>query len=221
MSFKDDYSYYQEEAALEAFIKDSLKDISEDNIRAYLGTYGDAIEGRVKECIRQSEELYRRNYYGQSLTGSLTAIEIIIRFLLLRPLVQGAFLSDEWAEILSKRIATGRSAEDRELLPAILKQWGIDIETIQLTNKKGLWDSIHKMWKRRNDFVHSGEHIDESEASLGIECAGVILNQVVYPVAARLGFTLDVTGKWHKIRKENADVISESGYISKNPFQKS
>jgi hypothetical protein len=126
MSAEDDRYYYEQEAALEAFLEGSLQNISADNMRAYLGTYGDAIEERVRECLRQSKELFNLNYYAQSLTGSLTAIE----------------------------------------------------------------------------------------------CAEAMLNQIVYPIAIKLGFTLEATGKWHKILRENDHGAYESSYIAKNPFQK-
>ena len=58
MSAEDDRYYYEQEAAIEAFLKESLKDISEDNIRHYLGSYGDAIEERIGECLMQGEELF-------------------------------------------------------------------------------------------------------------------------------------------------------------------
>lgn len=209
---------YEQEAAMEAFIEESLKNISEDNVRSYLGTFGDAIEERVRECLRQAKELLDLNHYGPALTLSATAIEIVIRFLLLRPLVQGAFLSDEWAEILAKRIATGRSAEDRELLPAILRQWGVDITSIKLSGKIGLWETIHDLWKKRNNFVHFGEIITEPVAISGIECVNVILNKVVYPISMKLGFTLETTGKWCEIHRKTDYGSYSTSFKPKNPL---
>lgn len=220
MSAEDDRYYYEQEAAIEAFLKESLKDISEDNIRHYLGSYGDAIEERIGECLMQGEELFNLNYYGQSIANAFTAIELIIRYLLIRPLVQGAFLSDEWSEILSKRIATGRSNEDRKLLPAILKLWGVDITSLRVSNKDGLWDSILHLWKRRNAFVHTGENITKIEASTAIDCAKILLNQTVYPLATKLGFTLETTGKWHKIEKVSDHGTYESSFAPRNPFHR-
>lgn len=220
MSAEDDRNYYEQEVAIEAFLKESLREISEDNIRHYLGSYGDAIEERIAECLKQGEELLNLNYYGQSITNAFTAIELIIRYLLVRPLVQGAFLSDEWSEILSKRIATGRSAEDRKLLPAILKLWGVDITSLQLSNSDELWASISHLWERRNTFVHAGENITKTEAVTAIACAKTLLNQTVYPLATKLGFTLETTGKWHRIEKVSANGNHESSFAPRNPFHR-
>jgi hypothetical protein len=201
------------------FIEEALEEVSSDNIQSYLGKYGDAIEGRIKECLTQAEKLHKLGFFGPSIVLAATAIEIIIRFLLVRPLVQGAFLSDEWAEILSKRVATGRTAEDRELLPAILRLWGIDITTVKLSNGKGLWETFLTQVRRKRDkFVHKGEHIDSSEAILAIECTNEFLDKIVNPVASKLGFTLETTGKWCEIHKKYALKDIQKSFTPENPF---
>ncbi len=214
MSIDDDYWYYEQEEAMEAFLEDSLKNISEDNVRSYLGRNGDAVETRIKDCLRQARELKHLNHFASALTISATAIELILRFLLIRPLVQGAFLSDDWAEILSKRISSGRSVEDRALLPAVLKLWDMDISDIKLANGAALWDTILKhVQPKRNNIVHAGETASKSDAMLSIECAETLLQQVVYPIATKLGFTLETTGKWCEIRGEKG-APGEDGYHS-------
>ena len=133
-SWDEDYEWYRQDAAMSEFIEDSIRNISRDNARAYLGIYGDAIDARVTRCMEQAESVRRLGYDAPAVVAAATALELMIRFMLLRPLVQGAFLSDEWAAVLAGRIATGRTAEDRELLPAILRQWSIDLSAIRLSS---------------------------------------------------------------------------------------
>jgi hypothetical protein len=45
------------------------------------------------------------------LVGAVTAIELVTRYMLVRPLLQGAFLSDSWAKILAKHITQVRMAQ--------------------------------------------------------------------------------------------------------------
>lgn len=197
----DDPYDLERDAAMANFIESSVAEIANENVRGYLGTYGDAVEERVKQCISEAKNLFEATFWGPSLTLSVTSIEIIIRFMILRPLVQGAFLSEEWAEILSKRIATGRSSEDRELLPSILRQWKIDITIIKTKSNEPLWENIKKLINTRNDFVHSGEEITEQEARKGLEAADSLVTEIIVPIADRFGFSLSETGKWHKIDK--------------------
>lgn len=201
----DDRLELERDAAMVEFIENSLEEIAQDNVRDYLGTYGDAVEERVRQCVVEAKKLLESNFCGPSLTLSVTAIEIILRFMILRPLVQGAFLSEEWTEILSKRIGTGRSVEDRKLLPAILKRWKIDITTIKTNSNEPLWENIRNLIQKRNDFVHSGEAIKEHDAIKGLEAIDSLVINVISPIAKQLGFSLKETGKWHKIDRYNSE----------------
>lgn len=218
----DDYDgYYAEEAAMEEFLENSINEIAKDNVRWYLGTYGDAVEERVRQCVKEAKKLFKLNFWGPSLTLSVTAIEILIRYMVLRPLVQGAFLSEEWAEILTKRIATGRSAEDRKLLPVILRQWEIDITIIKTKSNNPLWETIQTLIKTRNDFVHSGEAIQEHEACKGLEAVDSLFKDIIAIIADKLGFSLTETGTWHRIDKKTTDGCEyHTSFTPFNPFER-
>jgi hypothetical protein len=200
----DDRAYYEEEAAKEAFIQETLRGISEDGIRGYLGPYGDAIDARVDDSITQAGKLKDAKFYQSSVVMAVTAIELIVRFLLLRPLVQAAFLSDEWAYLLTQRIASGRTAEDRKLLPQILEFQGVEINKLRLKNGKELWDTITtEVYRKRDRIIHAADPASEPDAQLAMACAIQLHNDVVLPIAKKLGFTLEETGCWHEIRTKN------------------
>ena len=84
---------YSDEIAQEEFIRDNLKGISEDGVRGYLGTYGDAVDKRIASSLTQAEQLKDAGWLQASVAMSVTAIELTVRFLLIRPLIQAAFLS--------------------------------------------------------------------------------------------------------------------------------
>ncbi len=199
----DDYGDYAQDAAREEFVKETLKGISYESAKTYLGTYGDAIDARVKFCLTEAEAFLNSEHFGASLCHSATAIELMIRFLVLRPLIQGAFLSDEWAGILVGRVASGRTAEDRSLLPAVLKAWEIDLVTVQTTSGNSVWETLCKeIWPNRNNFVHRADPISKDLASKALEIAVCFRNQIVAPIASKLEFTLATTGKWCEIKGE-------------------
>jgi hypothetical protein len=204
MSWDDDDSYYQQEAAMDEFLEHELRRISEEPVFFYLAIYGDAIEERVKRCLNQAQALCDSGYPGAALTRAASGIEVTIRFFLARPLVQGAFLSDEWAELLSKKLLRGRTAEDRELLPAILRNWNMDITSIKLLDGSQAWEQIvKKVWPRRNNYVHKADDASNEDAHLAIECLTVLLSQVVDPMAEKLGFSRDQTGCWSVVKAKN------------------
>jgi len=197
-----DYIWEQEQNYLDEFLQESLKSISQENAKSYLGKYGDAVDMRVRECLHEAEELLNLGYLGPALRLAATAVELMVRFLLLRPLVQGAFLSDEWAAILVRRVTSGRSSEDRKLLPAVLRQWGIDITTVRTDSGIDLWDYVvGQLWPTRHKVVHRADRPERGTVASAIECARHFRKEVVGSLAAKLGFTLETTGKWSEIRR--------------------
>src|SRR6266478_4731447 len=66
----DDYGYYEQEAAKELFIEDTLRGISEDAVRSYLGQNGDAIDERVCNCIRQAKELHDSGFFQPAVVSA-------------------------------------------------------------------------------------------------------------------------------------------------------
>ena len=185
---------------MEAFVEEQLRQLSEGPVIYYLARYGDAIEERVQGCRKEAGELAAAGFHGAALVRLASAIEITIRFFLARPLVQGAFLSDEWATLLSTKMLNGRTAEDRELLPAILRNWNLDITKVTLTDGSQMWERIlTRVWPRRNGYVHAGETVSEADTRFARECLDAMLDRVVSPIAMRLGFTREETGKWSVI----------------------
>jgi hypothetical protein len=205
------------DSAYEDFINEARKLQSEEAVQRYLRTYGDAIESRVQRCLEEAERLYELQFYGAALTAAVTAIELIIRFLLIRPLVSGAFLSEEWEELLAEKIGAGRSEGDREILPKLLKQWGFDLTTMTLPGGEPLWSSLMDkktgVLEKRHAVVHRGEEATRSEASLAIVGARTILNNIVYQLATKLGFSLKDTGCW------STSGIKAMDPISRKPFE--
>ena len=142
MSYDDDYLYYEQEAAMKKFLNEELQRIAEEPVFFYLAKYGDAIEERVNRCLNQARDLIKAGYFGAALVRATAGIEITLRFFLARPLVQGAFLSDDWAHLISRKFLSGRTTEDRELLPAILRNWKIDITEVKLSDGSQAWEQI-------------------------------------------------------------------------------
>jgi hypothetical protein len=202
-------AYYAEEEArrdayyngLEELFKEGLKSQAKEAVKSYLGRYGDAVDQRVLACITEARVLLKHGHFGPSLCAAAIAVELMIRFMLVRPLVQGAFLSDEWAGILTDRIVTGQTAKDRELVPAVLRQWGLDVTKVRSrTSKVLVWEcTVTQLLPSRNDYVHRYDPVPESTAVIGVECAEAFRHEIVGAVAKQIGFSLDVTGKWCEI----------------------
>jgi hypothetical protein len=197
MTEYDDEFRHQEDEALARFLEEHQRELAEAPVFAYLARFGDAIEERVRFCVNESTQLRDAGLFGSALTRSAAGIEISIRHFLVRPLIMSAFSSDEWAALLSKKILKGRTAKDREMLPGILRNWGIDITTVRLAGGAQMWGEVlNRVWPRRNEYVHAAANVDEADARLAAECLDVLLEQVVAPLGKRLGFSREKTGRW-------------------------
>lgn len=200
---EEDYKYdqYIADLAQEEYeaelIEKSLKTISEDGARRYLVDNGDAAQDRINKANADAAALISQGFFAPSVTASTTAIEIMVRELLLMPLVQGAFLSEEWGEVLTERIVGSRSSDTRKIVPAILGRWGIKIEPIAFDGGTPLWAYIQgELWPKRNLIVHAGAPAEQAEAMRASEAAKATEALIVRPVAAKLGFRLDAGKKW-------------------------
>jgi hypothetical protein len=215
-----DEEEWRQEAAMDEWFDDQLKAQSRQPVFAFLARFGDAVQERVDACIHDATRLRTAGFPGAALVRAAAGIEITIRFFLAKPLVLGAFLSDEWAEALTKRLLGARTAEDRELLPAILRNWGIDLTTLHLSDGSQMWEAVVTgVWKHRNNYVHAAATITDEDASVAIDCLEQLLSQVVAPMANELGFTRDETNRWSVVlSKYDRSLNPPQEYETANPF---
>ncbi len=156
-----------------------------------------------------------------ALVTSVTVIEIIFRFFILRPLVEGSFLPDKLSEMLLQRILPGQTSRDRDLLPAITKHWGIPLTDVKLSDGRKLWDTlINETFPKRNTFVHKAESIEEKTALCAIECANILIKDVLGQMSEKFGIRWKETGIWNKIEyKTENGIVGSKICIPSDPFK--
>jgi hypothetical protein len=215
---------WAEEAEYE-FWETVPQDLHEGAVTAYLGSRGDAIDGRVMKLTQLAETLVRNGYHGPSIVVSVVALEVMIHYFCVRPIVEGAILSELVGLEVSKRIVGSRTSDQRQMLSAVLKPWGIELPTLLLPNRQPLWDQIQTVVvKRRDGFVHRGDEVSEEEAQLGLQCVRSFREQIVLALARRLGFSLAKTGCWSKVIHESPVIMGgvpvggETNYGRTDPF---
>jgi hypothetical protein len=211
-----------EEAASEEFWERIPTDLHEDAVRSYLGANGDAIDARISRLAGMARDLLAEQFCGPSIVASVTALEVMIQYFCIRPIVQGVFLSDLIASEVAGRIIGGRSCDQRDLLVSLLKPWGVDLKGILLPNGEPLWERIRTpVNKARNGFVHRGDDVAHEHAALAIDCIHAFRKEVVLKVARRLGFTLERTACWSKVLHDPIPGVTAGGhtfYGTSDPF---
>ena len=223
MSYDDDEYFYQIDDAMKQLEEEILERTSIENITGYLGEYGDSIAERIRSCAGIADSLLKSEYYAASLITSVIGIELIIRFLLIAPIVQGALLPNELATILMSKVGLNRSADDRKILPSLLKKYDIELGLLKLPTGEILWDVFQKeIITSRNRAVHLGDPCSKSEAQKALICLTEFDNQLVGSIAHKLGFSLERTGCWCRVEYGDPnDPTQPSGathYQPNSPF---
>jgi len=200
---RDPDNYYEEEyweeIGRQEEIAAAIKNLSEEPIREFLGTYGDAIDARLDDTLAIARYASQGGFPRYAVVGAVTAIELIMRYMLVRPLLQGAFLSDSWAKILAKHITQRRTAQERDLLPSVLGMYDIKIDDLKLSDGSALWKTfVTKIVPKRNAIMHDGDNATPDEAKLALECANTLRKDVVAQIAKKMDFDLANNGAWHK-----------------------
>ena len=214
----DDYERYFDDYEGEMY-ESFLESLSDENVRSYLGSNGDAIHARVSSCLETAEKFLETDYPGPALVAAGTAIEVIIGFYLLRPLVQGAFLSDQWADLLTTRALGGRRSIDRKFLPKLARAWGIDILGVEIGDGKKLWDTYwNTVRKARNAHVHAGTPVSTEVAERALECARGLITNVVEPIAEKFWLSWPESGSWREAKEGVGGGKTTTTFPALNPF---
>lgn len=210
------------EAAEMAFWENLPLDLHEQAVKNYLGSNGDAIDARIQKLIGLADTLHKGGHYGPSIVCSVIALELMIHYFCVRPIVVGAVLSDLIATEVSKLIVGSRASNQRQMLSAVLRPWGIQLPQLLLPGQQPLWDRIQTVVIRKRDgFVHRGDEVTSEEAELSLQCVQSFRQQVVLGLANRLGFTLQQAGCWSKIihaPQPPGLLGGETGYTRLDPF---
>ena len=187
----------------------------------YLGTFGDAVQQRIDRCLADSRTLIQQGFWAASTIFSVTAAELAIRYFILRPILGAAFLSEEWASILLGRILTQRSASDRELLPAVLRSWSVDLTTLRISDGTPLWNAfVAEVVPLRNDIVHKGAPASLEQATRALALTDAFLSMVVGPLSDRFGFSWSTTRLWSTTQQGVGGARSSSRFHTKSPFDR-
>jgi hypothetical protein len=192
-----------------AAIEEGIQNQAEERARAYLSRHGDAVWDRVDPLLIEASALLPA-HPGASLTVVITAAELIIRFLLLRPLVGGLVFNDALAERLARDAANGRSARDREILPIVNAAWDLGLERLLLEDGTRAWPLLLDLWRLRDGYVHRGEPVAEASARQAIRCVDQLVVGIVGPLATRLGLAWPA-GPWLQDFDNPLDPVQPAG----------
>lgn len=183
----DDGGEWEREEYEKAVIKSFVDDLE---IRAalYLRRYGDSVEARTRAALVETGRLLAADFHGPALVDAVIAIELVVRYLLLQPLLEGSFLSDELAEVVTERVlGDAKASRQRQLVKDVLGAWGIDVDGFKVGGDQDLLVATRSVVDLRNLHVHEGAPVSRAMTELAVECAHTFAGDVVKAVLARVG----------------------------------
>ncbi len=171
-------------------VQEAIEGRSAESARAYLETHGAAVKNRVQRTIDEAQDLLSTGHPGAATSLAATAVELTVRDLVIRPIVQGAFLSDQWAAILTDHIVRGAPGEGPRLLPKITAAWDLDLDEVRLPGGASAWGVFTgSVTPARNAFVHGANPVSVEVAAQSIACARALLEGLVGPLVRGVGMT--------------------------------
>jgi len=144
--------------------------------------------------------------------SSVTAAELSIRFLLLRPLIVGLVFDTKFAMRLIRDPFGNQPHLDRKLLPHVCRAWGIDVEAVALANGQPLWSTFGQLVEVRHRYVHRADEVTGAQAQGAYDCAMGMVEELVQPLAIRVKLPWppnqwSVNGKTHDPVEESFDYM--------------
>jgi hypothetical protein len=159
-----------------------------NRLRRYLAMNGSAVWKRVDAAIKDARATVDQ-HPGGSLVASVTAAELIVRYLLFRPMYASLVFNTKLAMKLVREGPRSPARADRKLLPDVCRVWGFELESAVLPNGTHLWDTLETLVELRHLYVHRAEPVKREHAQGGMDCVDGLLTQVVKPLVSQVGLT--------------------------------
>jgi len=178
----------------ESFVEELYDEIVQDFTATRLQTlYQEQpdIASAAKAALDEARALLAHSPRA-ALILACTAAEVAFRRALLQPVVYGLVHTPSSAPLIAE-LAIGQKDEGfLKVLCALLHQHGgVDLRSLRRTgSNKPLWEEMKDCSKKRNQAVHAAATVQPDDASLAIEVAAHLIEEVFPAVVQNLGLHL-------------------------------
>ena len=166
---------------IDEFLTKHKDDIIEDFISERMNSYylnTPNITAAADIAIQEAQKLIDISPRA-SLVFSVSAIEITLRDILLKPVAVGMVHDDNTGPIMAEFVI--RSNSFTKLLLQILEHYGLDLKQVtRRGSDKKLWVEIEEVKQYRNNILHRGDSASQELAKLSLEIAIMLLRKL-YP----------------------------------------
>ena len=185
----------------------AIGEFTEERLRSYYVINPHVMRPAVA-AIHEGKRLAQEGHDAAAVVFFVTAIEILLKATLLKPVVHGLVHSDALANIIVEQ-ALGQPGFDRysKLLSRLFSELAsMDIQAVAREDQNAtLLSECTALQKMRNEIIHQGVTCDPARAEQGREIAVAVYQLIVRPMLSRLG--LEVV-KGGEIREMGENIMS-------------
>ncbi|WP_169709472.1 hypothetical protein [Deferrisoma camini] len=148
--------------------------------------------------IQEGNWQLEQKRYSPALVFYVTAIELLLKATLLRPVLYGLIHNEGLAEIMIKHILGQTGVERYENLLAQLFDNLADIDVKKISRegtKTKLFVECRELQKVRNNVIHQGQSCTDKDAEKGKLVSIAVFEQIVRPMLYSLGLTVIEKGR--------------------------
>lgn len=172
--------------------EEAIKEFTTDRLQSYYLKHPDM----AKTAIGMMEEAsaLSQKHPNAALLFATSAVEITIKRLLVKPIVNGLVHNEAVADVIMAitPVQTGSDGFKNLLFGVLKKVADVDLSTYKRAgSNRTLWDEWKQLQKERNDLIHDG--VQPSGDTLRVfELVAVEFLRVVFPkVLATLGLSVN------------------------------
>ena len=167
--------------------EDAIRDFTAERLQSYYVAHPNlAVPSYDSLAYAQS---LLRSHPKAALVFAVTATELAIKTVLLKPIVFGLVHTEALAAFITD-LTTQHTGMDRfqTILTEILARFGgVDLKVFKRADStKTLWYEIGEVQTARNAVAHRGESVDDAKAELAIAVAETLLKNIFPQVLAKL-----------------------------------
>ena len=175
----------------------AIGEFTDEKLRAYYLQNPDVMRPAVNATQEGNWQLEQKRY-SPALVCYVTAIELLLKGTLLRPVLYGLIHNEGLAEIMTNHILDQAGVRRYENLLAELfaNLTTIDVKQISREGAQAkLFEECRDLQKIRNYIVHRGVFCTETEAKKSKLVSVAVLEKIVRPMLFSIGLTVIEEGK--------------------------
>lgn len=175
----------------------AISEFTSERLRSYYVANTGVMRPAV-DAISEGKRLLHGGHNAAALVFFVTAIEVLLKATLLKPVVHGLVHNEGLANIIVEQALgqTGFARYSGLLAKLFTELLDMDVTSIKIAGApSGLLDECTALQRERNAIVHQGASAAEERARRGRRVAEAVLDLVVQPMLAQLGLQVAENGE--------------------------